>query len=557
MRLPLAILAFLLAATLLPAQSPQPLKPTDFTPLISLPWKKPAATLETTLDAIFREPDPAIRYPVLALYLRALPAADLGRAFDQCIALEDTHTPDALVYFFLEIWARRDPQACWKRVQELFKVVGIEQDWRAYSDWNEKIVVQDANAIKGSRFWLKSSSLKSFAVGVDESWLAKKDRLAILKQFADKWFAAFGTWPGVMHEADGFPWRYPTDQPGLTEAFAMPVEKCPTFAVYQNVGGGSFRTTIQPGYKAAFEIAQRRWLASNPAAAPEILQKALTAEYQNPVDRLDPCAPQTGLLVIWSRLDSNGMFQWVESLDLKNDADLGMATQAKGLLMATVTPVIRDRWVAEMRAISPEDESWLLAEWAAWDPEKGFPAAIEINKRDIRTGAIDPTNFDTIDNAAQSATNRFRVINSHRFGCETVAATDIGALPAQAKSVFLEQWSVILDFWAESDISAVAEYGVRFLGVADPDSRAKWLRYFAGERMNPTDEIIRRTVAALRIWAVTNPAVMKSWIATLNDPDLEKSLNWLLAHPLGGDLSLPGKDKPQQKPTPKSSKKSK
>jgi hypothetical protein len=41
-------------------------KPTDFEPLTELPWKQPNATMESVLDAIFREPNRNIRYPILA-----------------------------------------------------------------------------------------------------------------------------------------------------------------------------------------------------------------------------------------------------------------------------------------------------------------------------------------------------------------------------------------------------------------------------------------------------------------------------------------------------------
>ncbi len=54
-------------------------KPTDFEPLTDLPWKRPDATLETVIEAIFREPNPAIRYPVLAEYLRIMPAGSSAK----------------------------------------------------------------------------------------------------------------------------------------------------------------------------------------------------------------------------------------------------------------------------------------------------------------------------------------------------------------------------------------------------------------------------------------------------------------------------------------------
>ena len=56
------------------------LKPSDFEPLTSLPWKGPGTTLESVLDAIFREPNLAIRYPVLAEVCDGL-ADPLNRQF--------------------------------------------------------------------------------------------------------------------------------------------------------------------------------------------------------------------------------------------------------------------------------------------------------------------------------------------------------------------------------------------------------------------------------------------------------------------------------------------
>ncbi len=157
------------------------------------------ATLESVLDAIFREPNLGIRYPVLAEYLRNIPVAQIGKAFDICIDLEGTQTPDQLVEFFLPVWAKRDPKACWKRTRELFRVVGIEEGWLGYDDWKTRprITVQNLKAIRASRFWLGDrKSLMGFPIGVDESSLSRKERIRVMKEFADVWFGTFGSWPG-------------------------------------------------------------------------------------------------------------------------------------------------------------------------------------------------------------------------------------------------------------------------------------------------------------------------------------------------------------------------
>src|SRR4051812_23500586 len=85
-----------------------------------------ARPLGGVLDAIYRETDPRVLYPVLCAYLHEIPVAQLEQAFDLCIDHEGTQTPDPLVDFFLRNWAERDPLPCWKRTQALFHVVGFE-----------------------------------------------------------------------------------------------------------------------------------------------------------------------------------------------------------------------------------------------------------------------------------------------------------------------------------------------------------------------------------------------------------------------------------------------
>src|SRR5207253_2964198 len=129
-----------------------------FEPLTSMPWKKPDAKLAEVLDTIFREPDPAIRYPILAEYLRSIPSKQLGPAFDICVGLEGEQAPDSIVAFLLAIWAQRDPAGCWERTQKLFHLVGIEDGWLGYDSWKERprITVEDLKAIRASPYWITS-----------------------------------------------------------------------------------------------------------------------------------------------------------------------------------------------------------------------------------------------------------------------------------------------------------------------------------------------------------------------------------------------------------------
>jgi hypothetical protein len=88
---------------------------------------------------------------VLGEYLRTIPVEQLGKAFDFCIKLEGTQTPEDLVAFFLKIWAKRDPKGCWKRTKGLFDVVGIGDGWLNYDSWKKRdpITVQNLTAIRG------------------------------------------------------------------------------------------------------------------------------------------------------------------------------------------------------------------------------------------------------------------------------------------------------------------------------------------------------------------------------------------------------------------------
>src|ERR1700677_3517752 len=188
-----ALLALLLSSASLAAQTNYP-KPADFVPLTSLPWKEPNAALEGTLKAIYLEPDISIRYSMLAEYLLTMPAGQLGKAFDLCIHLEGTQRPDKSVYTFLGIWGARDPEACWKRTEQLFRIAWFENSWLDYTRWSERITVRDIDALRASPFYLKPSSLKSFPLGVEQSSLPAKERIQIMREFAEKWFATFGSW---------------------------------------------------------------------------------------------------------------------------------------------------------------------------------------------------------------------------------------------------------------------------------------------------------------------------------------------------------------------------
>ena len=516
------------------------LKPGDFQPLTSLPWKAPHATLEGTLDAIYREPDLAIRYPVLANYLWTIPVGQLEKAFDTCVDLECYQCPDEFVYFFLQIWGARDPIACWKRTRALFRIAGLANGWLDYGYWNERITVQDVDAIRSSRFWVAPSALKGFPLGVDQSSLPKKERVQIMRAFADKWFEAFASWPGfptlTLDSSQNlptgqYPQSYHLHAPLLIEVFSMPMNQLRLFGTKNQSGdtdeGGPF---INPGEESAFIVAERRRLQADPASAPAIFKKIQSYKWGNTSEwqsDMDNDILSFGLLMLWAKLDLVGIIHWADSLDFKNDR---VALFARGMLMNRVDAETRSRWLAQAKASKYEDDmtSPLISEWAAWDPAAGLAAAVENTTY----------NWDIVAFAAQGAAYGPSVrdwpINGCHFGLEAIKNFDVGKVPEKFRGQVKDQWDVILEQWGDIDIGETARYGVDFLNRIGypPHQRDKVLRYFSGEQVEGEGTGIgERTMCALRVWAVVRPGEMKRWIATLDDPKLRKALTWMLNHP--------------------------
>jgi len=343
-------------------------RPIDFEQLTSLPWKGADEPMENVLETIFREPNIEIRYPVLAAYLRTLPVAQLSRAFDLCIVLEGTQSPDELVAFFLKIWAQRDPRKCWERTRSLFGLV-FEDDWLSYDSWKERprIVVQNMAAVRASRYRLVPSALQSFPLGADRATLGKSERVRILKEFTDKWFRAFGTWPGYSQPSDP---RYkdPERDGELNSAFSMGVDQL------RSPTAGSANNSV-----ILFEIGLRRWLRTEPAAALQVIQRAQETKWPPRfLGQLEsrPAGPSTELFVIWATADLPAMIRWADSLEPQQGNSL--ATRAKGFLMSRIDAATRQRWLAGAKAADPDEEgsSWLMLHWAAWDPKAALDEAV-------------------------------------------------------------------------------------------------------------------------------------------------------------------------------------
>ena len=511
------LIAWLLVASVSTALGERnKLKPSDFEPLTSLPWKQPDATPESVLDAIFREPNPAIRYPVLAEYLRMIPVGQLGKAFDLCVDLEGTQTPDDFAEFFLPIWAKRDPNGCWKRTKELFHVVGIDEGWLAYDSWEKRprITVQDLGAIRASRFWITRAALLSFPLGLAESSLPKEERVSIMKEFAVTWFSAFSSWPGYPRPAWGYSYSraYPDFDFSLIEAFGKSVAETQSYVKNADTQGSG---TV---YEGAFIVAARRWLQAKPASAPEILERVGKKKWP---PAQNPCGGLIELLMLWARADLPAMIEWVESLDLGKD---DFALTGRGFLMSRVDAETRDRWLAEAK-LDNDKLLGLLHNWAGWDPRSALDVALATNDREI---------IEEVATTAYHGPWPGQSWNTCHFGLGVMKDFDSRRLPEAYRKDQFMNWEMIMETWGDVDIGEAARYGLDFLLRNDYAPREKLIQFFGGaDVLADTGDVIDRTFCALRVWAVFKPDEMKTWIATLDDAEMRKALTWLLQHPWG------------------------
>lgn len=484
----------------------------DFKPLTEIPWdeegKKP---IDEVLTTIFREPDVQIRYLTLAWYLRKVPESQLGPAFDQCIILEGTNTPADLIEFFLRIWAERDPVACWERTRSLFQLVGIEEGWLNYDSWKErsKITVRDAKAIQASRFWIEDGwCLLGFPKGVENSSLTKEEKVKLLRAFADVWFTAIQSWPDHELRSDPYPsW----------EANALIAAFTTTPRLMRETSNNSGN----PIPAVAIEVGLRRWLKAEPSAAMEMLKKR--EELLGPTRAMSrdplPTGPPVEWLMIWRSVDLPAMTKWADSPEGIRDG----GTDVRGMLMSWVDDQIRTRWMKEVEKDSRMES--LLHDWAVWNPWDAMPVALATREAE---------NVREVVHAA--AYSPFRTWNASHSGLGFVRDFDAYTLCKDFPTDIRVEWGVtIMEQWGSIDMGEAARYGLDFILKSDCVPRVNLLRFFAGEsdEYSDTGDIVDRTFCALRVWAVTKPDEMKTWIATLKEEDLRKSLTWLLENPWG------------------------
>ena len=504
------------------------LKPTDFDPLTELPWLKPGATLEGTLDAIFREPNQAIRYPVLAEYLRKIPVGELGKAFDISVGLEGTQVPKQLVEFFLEIWAGRDPQGCWEKTKSLFHLVGIEDGWLGYDSWAAKerprITVRDRDAIRASPYWLESPALISFPLGVAHSSAPENEKVRIMKEFAATWFDNFGTWPGYERERD---------REGYSSYSSHMIE------MFGHQGDGhSFLSGVDADSRNASEIGLRRWMLAKPDAALEIIKQASNTKWPPEAGRTEArsAGPSTELLMIWAMTGLSAMASWAESLDIHKD---DLAEIAKGFLMSRVDAATRKRWLADAKSADEKEDhsSALIEAWAKWDPKAALEFAAAAKDGSMIESAVGGACWRTWD-----------ADNMRHCGLGAVKDFKFFDLPKKVRDEVAGELSqMVMEGWGEIDIGETARFGLDFMLRGNYVPRAGLIAFFSGKEVYPDEGgMIDRTFCALRVWALVKPDEMKAWIPTQKDAEMRKALTWLLEHPWGGESKKKSPAKSQQ-----------
>jgi hypothetical protein len=491
-------LGMLVLATVLHAQRID-IKPLDFQPLTSLPWKdNPEASLDEHLKRIFHESDSEIRYPVLAAYLRWIPVADLEAAFDLCLHLEGTQCPQGLVAYFLPIWAERSPHTAWKRVEPLFQLQ--EHHWLNYDRWeNEKIAFRDLAAMRKSSFWMDPRWLENFLAGLKQSQVPAAEKAALRSAFMTRWSPIYDSPPSEHPTADRR--GYDLEAAGLLEAFDIASENIPM----------EIHRFIQEKQTAALKVLMRRWLVWKPEKA--LLIAAMTEKSDDLPFEFFLC---------WLRHAPETLIEWVEARLSFNNPSF----RVMGMVLSQVDSKRRQSWMNQVKASDSNLESIasLFSAWAPWDPHSAMEAAIK---------ARDPYLISQTTSAIVYGFS-LGTPNMALYDLSVVRDFDLSRLPKKDRGLMFEDWYILMERWGYIDIGESARYGLDFMLKTGYAPRENLIKLFSGDDAFSSDsDMIDRTFCALRMWAVLRPEPMKAWIATQPDADMRKALTWLLEHPWG------------------------
>ena len=485
-------------------------KPTDFQPLYELPWKEDGEPQDVPkiIERIFREPNPAIRYPVLAEYLHKVPMLHFAAAFDVALVLEGTQEPSNLVTLMLRIWAQRDPQEAWERVQILADLVGIEDGWLNYDSWTRrpKITVQNLAAIRASRYYLRPGALMSFPAGVESSGVSEQEQTRLLKAFGHLWFDRFQVWPRE-HEI-----RYLQNDRVLWSLQASPDELKKDDP--QASGWAA---------EAAFEAGLRRWIWLRKDEGPEIVQHILNKHWPAAPARQEAAHDariSSDFLLSWSQANLDSLMQWQESAPPELSREVWWV---RCILMNRVSKNIREKWLAGIPAKDPEDSLCVLAPWA---PELAMGRAVRAK------------NAEVIQNVGQAVVYGFGGTgNGKHAGLGFFNSFDLQSLSKEVRESLSGEWGITpMELWGEVDVGEAARYGFSFLMQQSWCSKENLMRLFTGDDQYAQDaSMVDRTFCALRTWAVFKPEEMRAWIGKQEGADMRKALAWLLENPWGAE----------------------
>ncbi|QIF01673.1 hypothetical protein [Roseimicrobium sp. ORNL1] len=503
----------------------------DVRPLTKLPWLGAEfRPLDVILDEIFREPDALIRYAVLDGYLSMIPVEQLKEAYDKCIILEGSQVPDQLVELLLRIWSRRDPHACWEKTKTLFELVGIEHGFLGYDHYGETITVQNRDAIRASRYWIRDrAAILGFAMGVGQSALPEGERVRLMKECADLWFARFKTWPAErLSEFYNARQRYSDGKlAGFLRAFDSTVEQIQQMELRPQ----------DEEERANIEISLRRWLVQEPQAAAQILDRvarqrkklleSVRVELEQgkvPYERLPVSFPSKEWLHLWRTLDEKGMQDWARNQKSSKDE---LTKSVRALLLGRVEADTRDQWLKEAAEVDPDGNVLenLFFEWANWEPKQAMEAA-------IKTGNIEII----LDVPRACVMNGFAPFNTCHGNLGFLREFDVRVLSPRFSGEDLYDWGTeAMEAWGKIDVGEAARYGVDFLMKVDYVPRSRLITLFNGQSEDLTDtgDIIDRTFCCLRVWAVVRPDEMKAWIPSIQDPAMREALTYILEHPWG------------------------
>ncbi len=502
----------------------------DFAPLTAIPWEQGGDSGEKiampqVLRALYGEPNLGIRYRLLEEYLRFIPLSEMEAAFNLCVPLEGTEKPDHLVAFLIAIWADREPKGCWRWVQKLFAVAGLESDALDLDSWTHEVEVHDLEGVRASSFWIDRSALKGFPLIIDRSnLLTSNEKVEILKEFSGRWFAAFAEWPGFApgEHVKGYATRSdPKGNASLLDEFRR------RLLVTKSEIESDLSALRTGNEQYGTEVVMRRIVVANPLFAPELVKIARRRNARVPSDEF---------LLLWARKDVGGMSRWVETLLPKTvpweERDLEsyekLEIRAKGVLLSLVEEGTRERWFNPPGDSSDEEKQEhvraLLASWARWDLQRAIEWA---GRKTITKAAMELVNRAVYD----WSNSDFR---RSRYAFQVLSSFDFSKLPPAVDKAVLGDAYSFMEQWDSIDVASAAKFGLAYLLRTNYAPRKGLIAFFSGKDIyGGEDGMIDRTFCAMRLWAVVRPGEMKEWIKTVDDAELRKALLWLAEHPFG------------------------